>query len=326
MTIRTPARVGLLITAGLLALTACGSSSSENTTSVDSSPSGENSSAAPAGPTVTIEGVGDVTVDAAAAAMLPAKVASAGSLSVATNAPYQPFIDFVVEGKQDAFQGLDYDLLQAIGGKLGIKAPFTQQPFDGLVPGLQAGKYDAIVGGITDNKERQQVATFVDYSASGTGILVLAGNPQGVMTLNDLCGTKVAVQKAAKQVQLLKAFSKQDCAGKAIDVTEYPQNTDALNALLAGQSASFVATKVNLVDLASKTGGKVEVIDDPAAPNGYQASPNGIGVLKARADLATAIQAGLQSLMDDGTYTKIMAKWDQEPIAIDKATIDAAID
>jgi len=305
----------------LLALTACSSSS-------DDAASGDGAAApsASALPTVTIEGVGEVAVDPAAAAKLPAATAEAGKVSVATNAPYPPFIDFVEEGNLEDFQGLDLDLVTAIAAKLGIEAPFQQQPFDGLIPGLQSGKYDAIVGGITDNAERQEVAVFVDYSASGTGILVAKGNPEGITNLTSLCGKEVAVQKATTQVGLLTDFSAAECGSSPIKVTEYPQNTDALTALLAGKAAAIAATKVTIVDIATETPDKTEIVEDPENPNGYAASPNGIGFLKSEQELATAFQAGLQSLMDDGTYMKILAKYGQEPIAIETATINANVD
>ena len=109
-----------------------------------------------AGEPVEIADVGTVEVDDALAEALPAEVSDAKEVTVATNAPYAPFIDFVEEGNTEDFTGLDHDLVVAIAARLGIAAEFQQQPFDGLVPGLQAGKYDAIVGGITDNFERQR--------------------------------------------------------------------------------------------------------------------------------------------------------------------------
>lgn len=316
-----------LLTALTLAGCGSGSSGGGSTTAGSSTPPPATSSAAApsssaSGTGTKVEGVGTVAKDDALAAKLPA---GTSKITVATNAPYQPFIDFAQTGVTDKFKGLDYDLLQAIGGKLGVPVTVTQQPFDGLVPGLQAGKYDAIVGGITDNKKREQAATWVDYTASGTGIMVKKGDGS-IKALADLCGKQVAVQKAAKQVELLKTFSGSSCNGKSIKVTEYPQNTDAQLALLSGKASAFVATKVNLVEAAAKDAGKVEVVNDPAAPNGYQASPNGIGVLRSKGQLAQAMQAALQSLMDDGTYQKILATWKQEAIGIPKATLDGAID
>jgi polar amino acid transport system substrate-binding protein len=274
----------------------------------------------------TAGGASAFTVSEKAAALVPAPVADAGIIRVATNAPYEPFISFESEGDTTKFKGLDYDLVTAVAATLGLRAEFQQQPFDGLVPGLQARKYDAIVGGITDNKERQAAATFVDYSASGTGILVAKEPASAIKDLQSLCGKQVAVQKASKQVTLLTSFSDASCGGNAIVLTEYPQNTDAFNAVKAGKAEAFVATKVNLLDIAAKVNGQATVIEDPAAPNGYEASPNGVGFLKSEGQLAAAFQAGLQELMDNGSYDQILGKWGQEPIGIKEATIDAAID
>ncbi|MGB2568925.1 transporter substrate-binding domain-containing protein [Micromonospora citrea] len=314
MRIRHFALVGAT-TALLFATAACGGTTTSESGGGDVTPV-----------SVTIDGVGAVTTDTALAGKVPADVRARGTITVATNAPYQPFIDFKVEGKNDEFKGLDFDLFQAASARLGLKATFSQQPFDGLVPGLQAGKYDAIAGGITDKKERQQVATFVDYSASGTGFLVRTGNPAGVRTVADLCGRTVAVQKASNQAKNLATYAKDSCAGKAIEVKEYPENPQAVQALIAGNVEVVAATRVNLVDTAATLAGKAELVADPSAPNGWLASPNGFGFLKANKELAEAYRAAVQSLIDDGTYGKILAQWKQTPIAVEKATIDQAID
>ncbi|MDG4810963.1 ABC transporter substrate-binding protein [Micromonospora sp. WMMD1120] len=276
--------------------------------------------------TVTVEGVGPIGTNADLARKVPADLRGRGAVTVATNAPYEPFIDFKQEGRTDEFTGLDHDLFLAASARLGLKATFTQQPFDGLVPGLQAGKYDAIAGGITDKKERQQVATFVDYSASGTGFLVRTGNPLGIKAVADLCGRKVAVQKASNQAKNLAAYSTASCAGKAVEVREYPENPQAVQALIAGNVEVVAATKVNLVDTADTLAGKADLVEDPSAPNGWLASPNGFGFRKGEKDVAEAYRAAVQSLIDDGTYAKILSRWKQSPIAVKQATIDQAID
>jgi polar amino acid transport system substrate-binding protein len=291
------------------------------------STSDSGATAAPAkNVTVTVEGAGAITTDPKLAAAVPGDLRSKGTVTVATNAPYQPFIEFAAEGKTDAFKGLDFDLFTAASAKLGLAATFSQQPFDGLIPGLQAAKYDAIAGGITDKKERHQVATFVDYSASGTGFLVRTGNPQRITTATDLCGKKVAAQKASNQAKHLAAHSKQSCAAHPITIQEYPENPQAVQALLAGNADAVAATQVNLVDIAAGLTGKAELVKDPSQPNGWLASPNGFGFLKSRKDLAEAYRAALQALIDDGTYAKILTQHRQQPIGLKSITVDQAID
>ncbi|MDI1460851.1 ABC transporter substrate-binding protein [Catellatospora sp. KI3] len=293
---------------------------------------GTNDKADPAGTadnrtvTVTVDGAGSVTTDPKLAAKVPADWRAKGTITVATNAPYEPFIDFQNEGDTTKFKGLDYDLVQAASARLGLAPQWSQQPFDGLVPGLQAAKYDMIVGGITDKKARQQVATFVDYSASGTGFMVLKANPLAINDVTGLCGHAVGVQKASNQAKNLAEYSKASCDGKAITIKEYPENPQAVQALLAGAIDAVAATKVNLMETQQQLADKVVVAGDSANPNGWLASPNGFGFLKAHPDLAQAYQAALQSLVDDGTYGKILEHWQQQGIGLATITIDKAID
>jgi polar amino acid transport system substrate-binding protein len=296
-------------------LAACGGGGEAATPAANAEPAG-----------VDVPGVGIVEEDPDLAGAVPAEYRDKGEVVFATNAPYAPFIDFEVEGRTDAFTGLDHDLALAASAKLGLDATFQQQPFDGLIPGLQAGNFDAILGGITDNKERQEVATFVDYSASGTGFLTLPGNPLGVASVDDLCGQRVAVQRASNQQENLEEYSSTSCGDNAIEILPYPENPQAVSAMLAGNADIVAATKVALVDIAEQLSGQVEVVENPEEPNGWRASPNGFGFLRADAELAAAYQAAVQALVDDGTYGTILDNYGQGPIGIETITVDAAVD
>ena len=184
--------------------------------------------AAAASEPVTIAGI-EITVDEAAAELLPADLAEAGSVKVATDAPYAPFEMFKEEGS-DELTGVDVDLGHAIGAKLGIDFEFEQQAFDGIIPALQAGNFDATITAMTSSVERMEVLTFVDYSASGTGILTSAGNPEGIESYLDLCGKDVAVQAATSQVDLVNDVWQGECEGEglgAIKLSEFPSDADA---------------------------------------------------------------------------------------------------
>ncbi|MFB7029967.1 MULTISPECIES: ABC transporter substrate-binding protein [unclassified Streptomyces] len=277
---------------------------------------------------VSVAGV-EVVKDQALHDMLPEQIRKAGKVRVATDVPYPPFEMYVKEG-ETALTGLDYDLGQALGAKLGVTFAFSPQKFDGIVPAIQAGKFDVAMSAITDNKERQQVVDFVDYSQSGSGVLVGDGNPAKVTTLDDLCGRKVAVQAATNQLDLLK--SHQDACVKAgrgkIDIQTFPKDSDAQLALRSGKVIAQVLTKpaAGWVAKTADSGKAFDLVEDPAAPGGYNASPNGIAVSKQLPELTDAIQKALQSLIDDGTLTKIYNKYGVPSIAVKEATKNAAVD
>ncbi|MFG2388439.1 ABC transporter substrate-binding protein [Streptomyces lavendulae] len=299
----------------LATLTSCSDSAAETAKTTGGQPA-------------TVAGVA-VTKDAALHDALPDMIKKAGTVRVATDVPYAPFEMFVAEGKPE-LTGLDYDLGQALGAKLGVKFEFAPQKFDGIVPAIQAGKFDAAMSAMTDNKERQAVVDFVDYSVSGSGIMVVKGNPERITTLDDLCAEKVAVQSATNQLDLLKEHqAKCKAAGKSeIDIQTFPKDSDAQLALRSGKVVAQVQTKP-AAGWTAKTadgGTAFQVVDDPAAAGGYGASPNGIAVSKKLPQLSDAIHKALQALIDDGTVTKIFDKYGVASIAVKEATKNAAVD
>ncbi|OKJ80566.1 hypothetical protein AMK32_22425 [Streptomyces sp. CB01883] len=288
----------------------------------------DGDSAAPVAETASIAGA-KVVKDPALHDALPAAIKKASTVRVATDVPYPPFEMFVKEGGTE-LTGLDYDLGQALGAKLGVRFVFTPQKFDGIVPALQAGKFDAAISAITDNKERQQVVDFIDYSQSGSGVLVADGNPEKIATLDDLCGQKVAVQAATNQLKLLKS-RQSACTDKGkgkIDVQTFPKDSDAQLALRSGKVVAQVLTKpaAGWTAKTADAGKAFDLVEDPAAPGGYNASPNGIAVSKRLPGLGTAIQKALQALIDDGTVKKIYDKYGVASIAVKEATRNAAVD
>ncbi|MFI0923654.1 ABC transporter substrate-binding protein [Streptomyces sp. NPDC021012] len=226
--------------------------------------------------------------------------------------------------------GLDYDLGQALGAKLGVRFTFTPTKFDGIVPALQAGKFDAAMSALTDNQERQKVVDFVDYSRSGSGISVAEGNPAKISTLDDLCGRKVGVQAATNQYKLLEAHQAtcRAVGRKVADIQTFPKDSDAQLALRSGKVIAEVVTKPAACWSAKTAdGGKAfDLAEDPEAPAGYRASPNGIAVSKRLPQLTDAIRRALQALIDDGTLTRICDKYGVASIAMKEATKNAAVD
>lgn len=283
--------------------------------------------AAAASDTVEVAGI-EITVDESAAELLPADIAEAGSVKVATDAPYAPFEMFTEEGS-DELTGVDVDLGHAIGAKLGVDFEFEQQAFDGIIPALQAGNFDVTITAMTSSVERMEVLTFVDYSASGTGILTSAGNPEGIESYLDLCGTAVAVQAATSQVDLVNDVWQGECEAEGLDpieLSEFPSDADAQLAITSGKAVASLLTKPSAGYVAKTTndGETFEVVEDLDAPNGYDATLNGIGVLKENQEFAKAIRAALQSLIDDGTYEAILDQYGVTGIGIDEATINGA--
>ncbi|MFC8722041.1 ABC transporter substrate-binding protein [Kitasatospora sp. NPDC057198] len=301
-----------------LALTACGSSAAD--------PARDSGSASPA--TTVVKGVA-ITSDPKLTDKLPEAVRKAGRVRVATDVPYPPFEMYASEGSQE-ITGIDYDMGQAIGARLGVRFEFTGQKFDGLLPAVQAGKFDAVMSAMTDKKAREEAVDFVDYVNAGPGWLVKEGNPEGIEVVTDACGKSVSVQAGTNHQKILdqrQELCRQE-GRPPITVLAFPKDSEAQLALRSGKvSADFLdeVTAAYVADTADG-GSTFDTVLGKAAVGPTSASPIGIGVSKSVPGLKEAVQAALQSLMDDGSYGKILDAYHVPSIAIPQATINGALD
>lgn len=257
--------------------------------------------------------------DAALAALVPADVAADGKIVVGQDQTYPPN-EFVDEGGKVV--GFDVDLGTAIGQKLGLTMEYQNADFSGILAGLAASKYELAMSSFTVNSEREQTVDMVTYYSAGTSLGVLKGNPANI-TPDALCGKNLAVQKGTVQVDDATARS-ETCtkAGKpAINIQQFQAQTDVNLQLTTKRSDAMLADSP-VVDYAVKqTDGAVEVVGQP-----YDTAPYGIALKKGAGQFPQAIQGAVQALISDGTYAKIMAKWNLSTAgAIQKSEINPAV-
>jgi polar amino acid transport system substrate-binding protein len=294
-----------LTAASLLLVAGCAS------TAPTASPSASASSA-----TATI------AVDAKAAALLP-EVYKTKGLNAGSEIPYAP-MEFYDDKNQAV--GFEVDLLNAVAAKLGTTVKFEKQAFDTLIASLQAGNHDLAVSSMSDTVDRQKALDFVDYFQGGASLIVAKGNPNKVTGLDGLCGQTVTTESASWEVDVLAAASK-DCvkAGKsALKTLALPSDVDAQNAVRAGNAVAYLSDSQAAAYTAKVAGsGKYfDLIVDPKSPNGYESGLIGVGILKSNKELTAAIHAAIQSLINDGTYKALLAKWNLTSFAVPAATIN----
>ncbi|MFZ1339719.1 MAG: ABC transporter substrate-binding protein [Paracoccaceae bacterium] len=257
------------------------------------------------------------TLDQALNDMLPASIREAGKINVASNVEYPPFEYY--DADNTTIIGLDKDFADAIGQKLGVTLEFSNMGFDAIIPALAANRFDMAMSAMTDTEERRQKVDFVDYFVSGGGFLVKAGNPLNIHELSDLCGVAAAIDKGTTEVEDAQRAS-EECvkAGKAeVDMKILPGTSEIVLALQAGRAdVAMIDTSAGAY-IAEQHNGEFEVPGATYAPRRY-----GIVLPKESDELALAVQAAVQALIDDGTYAKILAKWGQETGAVVSATIN----
>jgi polar amino acid transport system substrate-binding protein len=267
-----------------LALTACGSSddSSSSSTPAPVSTSGAN---------------------AAVVAKVPAAIKSKGTLIVASDATYPPMESVASDGK--TVEGMDADLAQALAGVMGLKAKVSNQTFDSIIPGLAAKKFDLGMSSFTDTKEREQTVDFVTYFTAGTSFYVKAQGGPTINTLADLCGQKVAVEKGTTQADDANAQSKKCTAAgkKGVNVAVFPDQNGANLALSSGRANVGMADSPVAALQAKKSNGQFKVVGQT-----YGTAPYGIAIPK-ESGLSPAVLAAMKTIIADGKYKAILAKW-----------------
>ncbi|MGF1427783.1 ABC transporter substrate-binding protein [Kitasatospora sp. LaBMicrA B282] len=295
----TLAALGAVLVSGTLVMTGCSSSSSST-----------SSGSASAIPTPTAV--------ASLAAKVPADIKSSGKLVVGTDASYAPN-----EFKNDSGQieGMDVDLAGAIAAKLGLTAEVQDSQFTAIIPGIESNKFQLGMSSFTDTKDREATVDMVTYFTAGTSTAVKKGNPQNI-SADDLCGKKVAVQTGTTQADEIANVLNPACqkAGKPTipnNGDKYDLQTDVTNALVSGRDDAMLADSP-VVDYAIKTSGQLEKIGSTT-----DTAPYGVVVAKNSA-LTPAVQGAVQSLIDDGTYQKILQKWGVQSGAIATSQVNGA--
>ncbi|WP_022886050.1 ABC transporter substrate-binding protein [Glaciibacter superstes] len=259
-------------------------------------------------------GASDVKVDEAAVALLPEKVAESGKLIIGTSPNYAPN-----EYKDDAGEpvGWAIELGDAIGAKLGLDVEYKVARFETIIPGIVGGTIDIGESSFTDNVEREKQVDFVNYYVAGIQWASTAGTE---VDPEDACGLKVAVQATTYQDTVEIPAKSDACVAAGKDpIEKMPFDTQdaAANAVALGQAVAFSAdSPVTLYGIAQLKD-KLQMAGET-----FEAAPYGLAVAKD-SGMAEAVQAALQSLVDDGTYGAILDEWGVADGGIDEITINA---
>jgi polar amino acid transport system substrate-binding protein len=275
----------------------------------NSQPAATGSASGSAGAAVDVKKNDDV------AAMLPAKIKSAGVLNVgmANNYPPNEFKD-----DNGAPAGWSVDLTNALGKVMGLKVNFDIGTFDNILPAVRGGKDDMGMSSFTDTVEREKQVDFVNYYSAGIQWATAKGK---TVDPNNACGLKVAVQATTYEDTDEVPKKSKACtdAGKAaIQIFRFDAQDQATNALAVGQVDAMSADSPVTLYAISKTKDKLQTAGDA-----FEVAPYGIPVAKG-SDFTPALQKALQTLIDDGSYTKILSKWGVESGGVKTAALNVA--
>jgi polar amino acid transport system substrate-binding protein len=308
--------VGLVAAAAVLAA-ACSTAGATPTPAPTPTPVPATPTPAPATPTPVVS----TAPSAAAIPTVPAsQLIKAGTLTVCTDTSYPP------QESLDTSQnpvGSDVDLINEIGKRLGLTVVVKTTNFNAIIPALTGGTCDVIVSAQTITADRQKQVDMIPYFAAGQAFVVVAGNPDKIKTVDDLCGKAVAAEDGTVEAMHINGTGdykpadglSQQCVAKGlkpITLKTFTADTQALLALQAGTvAAHFTDEPVCGYEVANGQG-KFELVTGLSLERG----PEGISVGKNNTGLRDSVRAALDSMLADGTYLQILTKWGVQSGAI----------
>ena len=261
----------------------------------------------------------DVDTSAPFYGQLPQEIKDKGSVQVGTDAAYAPMEYYDTDGK--TIIGFDKDLGDLLAAKLGVPFEFNNATFDGLITQIKSDRFDIAMTAMTDTPERQQEVDFVDYFMSGSVMIVKAGNPNGLESVEDLCGETIALQRGTVQDEYVATELNPACEASgagAIEVLLFDHESEAMLQIQQDRAVAGLQDYPVAVYSAEQSGGKYETVGEQVT-----AAPLGIAVDKEETELRDAVQAALQDAIDDGSYADLLEEYGTPQSAVEQATINA---
>ncbi|WP_269931078.1 ABC transporter substrate-binding protein [Aminobacter sp. HY435] len=222
-----------------------------------------------------------------------------GKLKIGTEGAYPPFNSLTADGK---LIGFDIDIANALCAQMKVECEFVTQDWDGIIPALQGGKFDALVASMTITDERKQQVDFTNkYYTTPLALVALKDSTLASPEPDALKGKAVGAQASTTQ----SIYAEDKYAKAGADVKLYPTQDEAMADLTNGRLDAVVSDKFVLVDWLKTTGQDCcKLVGDLKGTE----SLTGIAVRKGD-PLREKLNAAIDAIVKDGTYAKINAKY-----------------
>ena len=222
-----------------------------------------------------------------------AAIKDKGVMRIAMSGAYPPF-NFVNE--KNEVVGFDAAIGTEIARRMGLETEIITTAWDGIIGGLLARKYDAIVGSMSITSEREEVVDFVGpYYSTKRAIFAKPGS--GFDSLDKLADARVGVTLGETH----EAWARED----GYTIRTYKGLPELLIELNNGRVDVIVADSIAALLAMKESGYNFEMLPDLET----ETIGAGIAIRKGNEELAAAMQQALDEMMEDGTYLEIAEQW-----------------
>jgi polar amino acid transport system substrate-binding protein len=222
-------------------------------------------------------------------------------VKIATEGVYPPF-NYIEQGK---LTGFDVEIANALCARMKVECEIVTQDWDGMIPGLVASKYDAIVASMAITDERKKKVDFTDkYYNTPAHFMAAKSSDIKDVSPAALAGKTIGVQGSTTQAAFLEQKYKKS------EIKTYQSVDDASADLAAGRVDLVLSDKVLLNEWLrkSKEASCCALVGSDLRDPSFGIG-KGIAVRKENPELRDKFDAALKEIRADGTYQKINEKY-----------------
>lgn len=223
-----------------------------------------------------------------------AKIQSAGVFKIGTEGTYPPFTFHDASG---ALTGFDVEIGSEVAKRLKVKAEFVEGKWDGLIAGLDAKRYEAVINQVSITPERQAKYDFSTPYLSSKAALIVRDNNSTIKTFEDLKGKKSAHTLTSNYAQLARSYG--------ADIVATDGFNQSVDLVAQGRADATINDNLSFLDF------KKHKPDAPVKIVATRSDAEQVGILieKGNPQLKEAIDKALADIKSDGTWQRISVKY-----------------
>nr|CAD6436695.1 amino acid ABC transporter substrate-binding protein [Rhizobium sp. Q54] len=245
--------------------------------------------------------LGAAAVIVQAAVLFPAlagenldKIKAAGTIRIGTEGTYAPFTFHDPSG---ALVGFDVEIGEAIADKLGVKAEFVEGKWDGLIAGLDADRYDAVINQVGITEARRQKYAFSEPYIASKAVLIVRDDNEDIKGFDDLKGKKAAQSLTSNYGKMAE-----EAGADLIGTEGFDQS---IQLVLTGRADATLNDSLSFLDFKKqKPDAPVKIVAEQA-----EASYSGILLRQGDDELVAEVNKALDAIKADGSYQRISEKY-----------------
>ncbi|PWK76395.1 amino acid ABC transporter substrate-binding protein [Aminobacter sp. AP02] len=218
------------------------------------------------------------------------EIKAAGVLKIGTEGTYAPFTYHDASG---ALVGFDVEIGREVAKRLGVKAEFLEGKWDGLIAGIDAKRYDAVINQVGITEARKAKYDFSEPYIASKAVLIVSGKNEDIKGFADLKGKKSAQSLTSNFGKIAEANGAELVGTDGFD--------QSIQLVLNGRADATINDSLSFFDFKKhKPDADVKIVAEEA-----KADVSGIIVRKGEPELVEAINKALAEIKADGTYKKI---------------------